>query len=147
MFRIIYCLIFIIFSGAIIGMAFIAPVVQELFGYPNGENIYALLSNICHQYPLNSFWIFERPFAICARCFSAYSAILVMTLFFLNNRIKSGFLMGFILLVIAAVEPISAVTTSYESNLFSRSLFGIIGGIGVFNILFFFINNKKEVHV
>lgn len=129
-------------------MASLAPVIQEMIGYPNGENIYSLLSNICHQYPLNSFWIFERPFAICARCFSAYSAILIMTLFFFKNKIKTGFIKGFIILAIAAIEPIIAVTSSYESNLFSRSLFGIIGGIGVFYILFFFMNdNKKELYV
>lgn len=144
MFRTIYGLIFIIFSGSIVGMAFMAPVIQELFGYPNGENIYALLSNICHQYPLNSFWILDRPFAICARCFSAYFAILIMSLLFLQNRIKMGFIIGLILLFVAAVEPISATATSYESNLFTRGLFGVIGGLGVFNILFFFMNKKEE---
>ena len=46
MFRTIYGLIFIIFSGSIVGMAFLAPVIQELFGYPNGENIYALLMEL-----------------------------------------------------------------------------------------------------
>ena len=144
MFKTIYGLIFIIFSGSIVGMAFMAPVIQELFGYPNGENIYALLSNICHQYPLNSFWVLERPIAICAICFSSYLAILIMSILFLQNRIKLGFITGLILLFVAAIEPISAITTSYESNLITRALFGVIGGLGVFNLLFFFMNKKKE---
>ena len=143
-FRTIYPLIFTIISGGIIGMAYLAPVVQELIGFPNGESIYAILSNICHQYPLNSFWVLERPFAICARCFSSYLAILIMSILFLQNRIKLGFITGMILLFVAAIEPISAITTSYESNLITRALFGVIGGLGVFNLLFFFMNKKKE---
>ena len=125
-------------------MASLAPVIQEIFGYPNGENFYSLLSNICHQYPLNSFWIFERPFAICARCFSAYLAILIMAILFIKNRIKLGFVIGLLLLLIAAIEPISAIKTSYESNLFTRTIFGLIGGLGVFNLLFFFVNKKEK---
>jgi uncharacterized membrane protein len=144
MFRIIYSLIFTSFSGLIIGMAFFAPVVQELIGYPNGENIYVLLSNICHQYPLNSFWILERPFAVCARCFSAYFAILIMSLLFLQNRIKLGFITGMILLFVAAIEPIGSIVTSFESNLFTRGMFGFIGGIGVFNLLFFPLTKKRK---
>ena len=146
-FRIIYSLTFLIISGAITGMAYTAPVVQELIGFPSGESIYSLLSNICHQYPLNSFWVLERPFAICARCFSAYLAIFFMSILFLRNRVKLGFITGFIFLFIAAIEPISSITTSYESNLFTRGLFGLIGGLGVFNLLFFFINNNQEVNV
>ena len=125
-------------------MAYLAPVVQELIGFPNGESIYAILSNICHQYPLNSFWVLDRPFAICARCFSAYLAIFIMSILFLRNRIKLGFITGLILIFFAAVEPISAIATSYESNLFTRGVFGLIGGIGVFNILFFFMDNNQE---
>ena len=125
-------------------MAYLAPVVQELIGFPNGESIYAILSNICHQYPLNSFWVLDRPFAICARCFSAYLAIFIMSILFINNRIKLGFVIGLLLLLIAAIEPISAIKTSYESNLFTRGFFGLIGGIGVFNILFFFMDNNQE---
>ena len=143
-FRTIYPLIFTIISGGIIGMAYLAPVVQELIGFPNGESIYAILSNICHQYPLNSFWVLDRPFAICARCFSAYLAIFIMSILFLRNRIKLGFITGLILIFFAAVEPISAIATSYESNLITRALFGVIGGLGVFNLLFFFMNKKKE---
>ena len=125
-------------------MAYLAPVVQELIGFPNGESIYAILSNICHQYPLNSFWVLDRPFAICARCFSAYLAIFIMSILFLRNRIKLGFITGLILIFFATVEPISAIATSYESNLFTRGVFGLIGGIGVFNILFFFMDNNQE---
>ena len=143
-FRTIYPLIFTIISGGIIGMAYLAPVVQELIGFPNGESIYAILSNICHQYPLNSFWVLDKPFAICARCFSAYLAIFIMSILFLRNRIKLGFIIGLILIIFAAVEPISAITTSYESNLFTRGFFGLIGGIGVFNLLFFFMDNNQE---
>ena len=143
-FRTIYPLIFTIISGGIIGMAYLAPVVQELIGFPNGESIYAILSNICHQYPLNSFWVLDRPFAICARCFSAYLAIFITSILFLRNRIKLGFITGLILIFFAAVEPISAIATSYESNLFTRGVLGLIGGIGVFNILFFFMDNNQE---
>ena len=144
LFRAIYPLIFTIISGGIIGMAYLAPVVQELIGFPNGESIYAILSNICHQYPLNSFWVLDRPFAICARCFSAYLAIFIMSILFLRNRIKLGFITGLILIIFAAIEPISAIATSYESNLFTRGFFGLIGGIGVFNLLFFFMDNNQE---
>ena len=118
MFRLVYSSFFIIFTGGIIAMASLAPVIQEMIGYPSGENIYSLLSNICHQYPLNSFWIFERPFAICARCFSAYSAILIMTLFFLKNKIKTGFIKGFIIL---------KATSSYDWFLISLIL--ILGNL------------------
>ena len=67
-----------------------------------------------------------------------------MSILFLRNRIKLGFITGLILIIIAAIGPISANATSYESNLFTRGVFGLIGGIGVFNILFFFMDNNQE---
>ena len=128
-------LIFIIF-GTIFILAIIAPVIQTIYGFPKGENIYKLLSPICHQYPTRSLWILERPFALCARCFGGYiglsfSAMLLVSKSKYINRAGIGLLLTFP----GIIDGIYQAITNYESSNVIRFTTGLIGGIGLFLII------------
>lgn len=126
-------------------LSFWAPFTQEINGYPAGENIYSLFSPICHQYPTRSFWIFERPWALCARCASGYLGLAVAALF---SRSRLPFfkriIVGFILVGIAAVDPILQLLGFYESNNVLRLVTGLIGGYGAFMIVYPIPFKNKE---
>lgn len=129
-------LIFIFYFG-IFFLAFYAPIIQELKGYPAGEGIYSLFSPICHQYPTRCFWIFERPWALCARCSSAYlgialSALLIKPKFSFYKRS----LLGALLITFAAIDPVLQLFGFYESINPIRLLTGIIGGTGAFLLIY-----------
>jgi len=114
-----------------------APLIQHFAGYPAGENVYALLSPICHQYPTRSFWIFDRPWALCARCSSAYLGLALAALFV---RPKYSYLcravLGILLVAIAAIDPMLQLYLLYESTNAARLLTGLVGGIGAFLIIY-----------
>ena len=133
---ILRALIFIFYFG-IFFLAFWAPFIQHIKGYPSGEWIYSLFSPICHQYPTRCFWIFERPWALCARCASAYLGIALAAVLF---KPKLTFLkraaLGILFVTIAAIDPILQARGFYESNNVSRLLTGIIGGFGMFMLVY-----------
>lgn len=129
-------MIFILYSG-IFFLSLYAPVVQSIKGYPAGEEIYTLFSPICHQYPTRSFWIFERPWALCARCSSAYLGIALGAVFSYHRfSFPRRSLIGFMLICCAAVDPILQLFGFYESNNISRLLTGLLGGYGAFMLIY-----------
>ncbi|MEI7905993.1 MAG: DUF2085 domain-containing protein, partial [Bacteroidota bacterium] len=114
-------------------LSFLAPVLQEIKGYPAGENLYSLFSPICHQYPTRCFWVFERPWALCARCASGYLGFAVAALI---SRLQFPFwkrsLIGLLLIGLAAIDPLLQLFGFYESNNILRLITGLIGGYGTF---------------
>lgn len=125
------------FYFAIFCLAIYAPIIQHFAGYPAGENIYSLFSPICHEYPTRCFWIFDRPWALCARCSSAYVGIALSALLL---RPKLSFLkragLGGSFIVLAAIDPILQLFGFYESTNIARLLTGLLGGAGVFLMLY-----------
>jgi uncharacterized membrane protein len=125
------------FYIAVVFLSFWAPFIQEIKSYPAGESIYKLFSPICHQYPTRCFWIFERPWALCARCASGYLGLAVAALlskpslpFWKRSSI------GIFLVGIAAVDPVLQLLGFYESNNVLRLINGLIGGYGAFMIVY-----------
>ena len=131
-------------------LAISAPVIQTAFGYPNGEGIYSFLSPICHQYPTRSMWILNRPFALCSRCFSGYLGLSI-GLFAIRSRYKyyKRLIFGIGLLIPGVLDGIIQLLTTYESTNIIRFFTGLIGGYGVFYIIFPFssLTNKKKGNV
>jgi uncharacterized membrane protein len=118
-------------------LSFWAPVIQHFKGYPAGEGIYSLFSPVCHQYPTRCFWIFDRPWALCARCASAYLGLSAAAIL-LRPRLPflKRALIGTILVAIAAIDPAIQLLGFYESINFARLITGLMGGIGAF-LLFY----------
>ncbi len=129
-------MIFILYFG-IFFLALYAPVIQHVKGYPAGENIYSLFSPICHQYPTRCFWIFDRPWALCARCASAYLGIAIAALV---SRPKYTFskraLIGVTVICFAAIDPMLQLFGFYESTNVVRSITGLAGGYGAFMLIY-----------
>jgi uncharacterized membrane protein len=134
------------FYFGIFFLAFWAPFIQHIKGYPSGEWIYSLFSPVCHQYPTRCFWIFERPWALCARCSSAYLGIAIAAVLF---RPRLSFLrraiLGVFLISIAVIDPILQSRGFYESNNFLRLLTGIVGGFGMFSLVYPIPITIKEI--
>ena len=128
-------LIFII-SFSLFSLALFAPTIQHFKGYPNGEYLYNSFSNICHQFPLRSFWIFDRPFALCARCTSGYFGVAIASVFLsINKKYFYRFLIGVSILILILIDPILQLLNYYESNNFIRAVTGFLGGICIFLII------------
>ena len=139
-----------LFFGGIVILSFYAPVTQHINNYPAGEEIYSLFNPICHQYPTRSFWLFNRPTALCARCVSGYLGVFLASIF-IRLRIKYRYrlLIGIGLLLIAIIDPILQLNSSYESANAVRFLSGLIGGISVFLIIYpftYFKGEKNEIN-
>ena len=130
--RIIFGSLFILLAFA----SFIAPIIQTYFGYPTGEGIYSFLSPICHQYPTRSFWIVNRPFALCSRCFSGYLG-LGFGLLFIHQYFKcfKNIIFGILLLIPGIADGLLQLWTEYESTNILRFITGALGGLGVFYII------------
>lgn len=137
-------MIFVLYFGIFI-LAFYAPSLQHFAGYPAGESIYAMFSPICHQYPTRSFWVFDRPWALCARCSSAYLGIAIAALFL---RLRFSFIkraaIGTLVIVIVAIDPILQLFGFYESTNYIRLATGLVGGLGAFLLLYPIPLKRKE---
>ena len=113
------------------------PIVQSSFGYPAGENVYSSLSPICHQYPTRSFWVMNRPLALCSRCFGGYLG-LGLGLLLVNTKMKyrKSLMLGVLLLIPGVLDGLIQLRTQYESINFIRFTTGLSGGLGIFLLIF-----------
>ncbi|RME32601.1 MAG: DUF2085 domain-containing protein [Deltaproteobacteria bacterium] len=132
-------------SGAFVFLAWFAPVYQSWKGYPAGEGIYQLLNPFCHQYPTRSLWVWDRPFALCSRCFAGYLGVFFACLFLWRDwSYTKRLLWGVLLLAPGVIDPIVQFLTPYESTNTLRVLTGLAGGVGVFLLLYPY-SMKREV--
>lgn len=124
-------------AGLIAVAAAAAPIVQSTLGYPAGEEIYAVLASICHQYPTRSFWLLERPMAICARCFSMYiSFCIVIIMSITSQRVFVHLSQIPTVVILALMTPLvldgaMQGLAFYESVNLARLTTGILFGVGI----------------
>jgi uncharacterized membrane protein len=115
----------------------IAPITQSVFDYPKGENIYSLLSPICHQYPTRSFWIMNRPFALCSRCFGGYLGLgLSFLIIHSNLKYIKRLILGLLLLTPGILDGFFQLITRYESINIIRFITGLCAGVGLFYMIY-----------
>lgn len=130
--------LFLIPAVALVVMAFLAPILQGTLGYPHGEELYALLSNLCHQYPTRSFWVHDHPAGLCARCVGGYSGVAVAAMLALwhSQTVRFctayRFRLGLLLLAPGVGDGLVQLLTAYESTNIVRVLTGLTGGAGIF---------------
>ena len=128
---------------SIIGMilAIVAPYL-EYHRNVFAQDIYNLLSFLCHQIPSRCFWAWDSNMGLCSRCFSLYTSFsLCMIVLLYSNvykRLKKNFMLyqGIILLIPLLVDGSLGTATNYISNNFIRSVTGALFGIGFGLILF-----------
>lgn len=128
-------ILFVALGAVLVGMAAGAPLMQHLMGYPHGETLYALLDPICHQYPTRSLWVFDRPFALCARCTTGYLGLAIAAAWPIRPAARRTLIwVAVAAFVIAIVEPIVHPRIVDDVPFASRLLFGLMGGsaIGLF---------------
>jgi len=114
----------------ILAAAVAAPLGNGLLGYPTGERFYSFLSDICHQFPTRSFWLFEHPLAICARCTGGYLGITAGFIAVLLAKGPTGrnhLAIGAALFVTALLEAYVGLS---DGNIW-RTFSGFVGGYGL----------------
>jgi uncharacterized membrane protein len=114
----------------VLAAAVAAPSGNGLLGYPSGERFYSLLSEICHQFPTRSFWLFDHPLAICARCTGGYLGITAGFVAVLLSKGPTGrnyLVMGAALFVTAVLEAYIGFS---DGNIW-RAISGFAGGYGL----------------
>ncbi len=124
-----------VLGAGLVAMAVGAPVMQHMLGFPHGESFYALLDPICHQYPTRSLWVFDRPFALCARCTTGYLGLAIASAWSIRPSARRSLIwIAVAAFVIAIVEPIVHPRIVDDVSIASRLVFGLIGGgaIGLF---------------
>lgn len=137
--------IFLLFLGVVLS-AIVAPIIQKIYGYPAGEQIYSFFWHICHQYPTRSFWVLQHPFALCSRCTGGYTGVSLAAFIFyydiylenekLKQIMKQRFFFGALFLLIGILDGLCQALGLYDSGNLARFLSGLIGGIGVFFLLY-----------
>jgi uncharacterized membrane protein len=127
-------------AGMILTTAIFAALGNGFVGYPAGELFYAALFNICHQYPTRSFWIARNPLGICARCTGGYTGVVAAAVLILlwRNSITLGMILsaGIALATVGVGDALLKVLAGLEHENFSRSLTGLLGGMGVLFLFF-----------
>jgi uncharacterized membrane protein len=118
----------------VLSVAIYAPVAQTMLGYPSGELGYRVLFNICHQYPLRSFWILDHPMAICTRCTGGYFGVALEVIAFLlqHEQYGIGRLAAFAatLFLLGVSDAILKIWTGVDTANLWRFFAGLIGGTG-----------------
>ena len=126
---------FALLGAGLVVVALGAPVLQHVMGFPYGESWYALVDPICHQFPTRSLWVFDRPFALCARCTAGYVGLAVASVWSLRPSARRRlFWVAVAAFAIAIVEPVVHPRVVDEVPKASRLFFGLLGGaaIGLF---------------
>lgn len=107
-----------------------APIGNSLIGYPSGEKFYQFLEPICHQFPTLSFWLFEHPMALCARCTGGYLGVMLGAILMSKLAPRYGLLPvyagGLTVLFLAVLEALIHPT---DDNVW-RMTSGLLGGGG-----------------
>lgn len=129
-------LFFFLLGSGLVAIAAGAPILQHVLGFPHGESWYALVDPICHQYPTRSVWVFDRPFALCARCTTGYLGLAIGSAWPLGSFGRRSLVTWFAIaaFVVAIVEPIVHPRIVEDVSKASRLFFGLLGGsaIGLF---------------
>jgi len=109
------------------------------------ENIFRLCGYICSQKPSSSFYIFNRQFFICSRCFGIYCGLIIFTLIlflFLKKRIKKIQLT--LIIIFSAVLYFGDIYLLNSPYLFIKYISGLSGGILISSLIsggIFYYNN------
>lgn len=134
-------------ASTLLGLALAAAFGNGVIGYPAGERFYSFLSAICHQQPLRSYWLFDHPMGLCARCVGGYLGVCLGTLicyFHLERMsVKTRIVAVLIALALFAVGVIDGYLRVLDTNLW-RSFTGMLGGAGFgatsFLLLYFLLS-------
>lgn len=86
--RIIFLILFALYSGFfIIGSTF-APLLAHYKYYVLSSKLTSLFIYSCHQQPDRSFWLFGYPVALCCRCYGVYLSTMISSILVIFNKLK-----------------------------------------------------------
>ncbi|UCE07019.1 MAG: DUF2085 domain-containing protein [bacterium] len=111
----------------------IAPFLAHLKLVFSSGFIYLFFSKICHQYPERSFFIWDKQFAVCARCSGLYFGFLIATIFFpflkgLKNFTPPPRYLFFIALTPITIDLSLTIFHIWQNTFFTRFASGLLLG-------------------
>lgn len=120
-----------ILPAGLIAAAVSAPILNNL-NYPDGEGLYRILANICHQDFFRSFSISGHPCGLCARCLGGYTGMLA-GLLIVNLQKTLQIIRMLVLYCIGSTALLFAILDALvkfgDSNVY-RFVSGSVGGFG-----------------
>ncbi|HIP16777.1 MAG TPA: DUF2085 domain-containing protein [Methanothermococcus okinawensis] len=140
----IYIIILFLFLIFYIGI-FLAPYLYDKNIFLS-LLIYGIYSQICHQMPERSYYIFNHKMAVCARCFGIYTGILFGMLIYpivwgLNNFKTPNRWYLILALIPMGIDGTTQLIGLRESFNELRFITGFLGGfVALFYILPMFIS-------
>lgn len=103
--------------------------------------------NFCHQDISRSYALFERPMAVCSRCFGIYIGLFFAALigYFARNLVFKSRIAALSLFLVSGVIIVLDVIFNYstllQNTLFSRWITGLLFGISV---IFFILQSTTK---
>lgn len=109
-------------------ISFLAPILEEKHYYFYSNLFYKILSNLCHQNPFRSLWLYNRPIGICSRCLAIYASF-SLSLFFVR-LVKEKRRIYFLIFLFFPVilDGFMQLLMLFESSNLSRVITGILFG-------------------
>jgi len=130
----------IILFGSFSLLSVLAPILEK-YQLLISQDIYSFLHNICHQLPTRCFWIMDRPFGLCARCFGLYSSLTVISLYLIFKRTQlMHWRYSIYLIAPFIIEPIMEMLGVWKGTLWVRFLTGLLSGVGLIFLYFLFVS-------
>ncbi|MBW9221625.1 DUF2085 domain-containing protein [Methanothermococcus sp. SCGC AD-155-C09] len=144
--KILYIYLTMLFLFLIFYMGiFLAPYLYDIDEL-SSLFIYSIYSQICHQMPERSYYIFNHKMAVCARCFGIYTGILFGMIIYpfikrLNNFKTPNRWYLILALIPMGIDGTTQLIGLRESFNELRFITGFLGGfVSLFYILPIFIN-------
>lgn len=120
-------------------LGILAPFFLKFQLYVASENIYHILSSICHQASTRSFWIAGAPMGICARDVGIYLGLFIASYSsILNRKWKDKTTIGLFFMLPLLIEK--TAMTSFTTNTI-RFIVGTLAGFG-FGVFFLSVLKK-----
>lgn len=99
--------------------------------------IESILIGVCHRMPSRSFWVYDIPLGLCARCTGIYLAAFIsfLTLSFKPDLFRVNSLIALAMLAPLLVDSILEHYSLYAGTNFLRFATGLLFGIGIVILL------------
>lgn len=105
------------------------------------------LTPVCHRMPSRSFWLFEVPLGLCARCTGIYLGLVIglVLSFAMQGKMTIPFRAAVTLILLALLDGSIQHFHVYDSGNLARAMTGFAYGIGLALLFHFFLQRERHL--
>ncbi len=129
--KLFFILLFLYSSFFVFGST-LAPFMAHIEKYDLSAHLTFLYIYSCHQQPDRSFWIFNYPIAICARCYGVYMATMIGSIFACFEKLKINNKIIFVLILVSCMDLLINLGMgfrAFNTGNITRFIVGVFIGI------------------